>query len=110
MFTISVRRLALLTAVLAAQLVFVEPAAAQTPSATPKTLTSETPDKIEPTNDGFDYVRRSVMIPMRDGVKAPHRHPRSKGASKAPILLTRTPLQRRRTHQSRPQLASWPQS
>ena len=22
-----------------------------------------------PTNDGFDYVKRDVMIPMRDGVK-----------------------------------------
>jgi len=33
------------------------------------TLQSETPAKFEPTNDGFDYVRRDVMIPMRDGVK-----------------------------------------
>src|SRR6476620_2439742 len=32
-------------------------------------LPSETPDKFEPTNDGFDYIKRDVMIPMRDGVR-----------------------------------------
>jgi predicted acyl esterase len=34
-----------------------------------QTLPSERPEKIEPTYDGFDYTRREVMIPMRDGVK-----------------------------------------
>ncbi|MEK6321898.1 MAG: CocE/NonD family hydrolase [Acidobacteriota bacterium] len=58
-------------------------------------LPSETPDKLEPTNDGFDYIRRELMIPMRDGVKLhtviliPKNVP--KGAAGAPILLTRTP-------------------
>src|SRR3954454_8925011 len=37
--------------------------------ATYKDLPSETPEKFKPTNDGFDYTRREVMIPMRDGVK-----------------------------------------
>ena len=32
-------------------------------------LPSETPDTFEPVTDSFDYVRRDVMIPMRDGVK-----------------------------------------
>ena len=32
-------------------------------------LPSETPAKFEPVTDSFDYVRREVMIPMRDGVK-----------------------------------------
>ncbi len=32
-------------------------------------LPSETPDKLEPVTDSFDYVKRDVMIPMRDGVK-----------------------------------------
>ena len=57
--------LTLLTTVLAVLgilLVFVELAAAQTPRQTPPTLTSETPARIEPTNDGFDYIRRSEMI------------------------------------------------
>ena len=28
---------------------------------------SETPDKFVPVDDSFDYTRREVMIPMRDG-------------------------------------------
>jgi len=55
------------------------------------TLPSETPDKFVPTNDGFDYVRRDVMIPMRDGVKLHTVILVPKGANRAPILLTRTP-------------------
>jgi hypothetical protein len=55
------------------------------------TLPSETPAKLVPTNDGFDYVRREVMIPMRDGVKLHTVILVPKGASRAPILLTRTP-------------------
>ena len=54
-------------------------------------LPSETPDKFEPTYDGFDYTRRDVMIPMRDGVKLHTVILVPKGASRAPILLTRTP-------------------
>jgi putative CocE/NonD family hydrolase len=61
-------------------------ARAQTP-----TLPNETPDKIQPTNYGFDYVRREVMIPMRDGVKLHTVILVPKGAKAAPILLTRTP-------------------
>lgn len=61
-------------------------ARAQTP-----TLPSERPEKIEPTNHGFDYVRREVMIPMRDGVKLHTVILVPKGAKGAPILLTRTP-------------------
>ena len=34
-----------------------------------KTLPSETPPKFQPTNEGFEYTRRDMMIPMRDGVK-----------------------------------------
>ena len=54
-------------------------------------LPSETPAKFEPTNDGFDYVRRDVMIPMRDGISLHTVIIVPKGASRAPILLTRTP-------------------
>ena len=56
-----------------------------------QTLPSERPDKLEPTNYGFDYVRREVMIPMRDGVKLHTVILIPKGARGAPILLTRTP-------------------
>src|SRR5512142_185755 len=54
-------------------------------------LPSETPAKLEPVTDGFDYVKRDVMIPMRDGVKLHTVIVVPKGAKHAPILLTRTP-------------------
>jgi len=56
-----------------------------------QTLPNETPAKFTPTNDGFDYTRREVMIPMRDGVKLHTVILVPKGANRAPILLTRTP-------------------
>jgi len=52
---------------------------------------SETPSKFDPTNYGFNYERRTVMIPMRDGVKLHTVILVPKGARNAPILLTRTP-------------------
>ncbi|HEX5603199.1 MAG TPA: CocE/NonD family hydrolase [Pyrinomonadaceae bacterium] len=52
---------------------------------------SETPSKFEPTNHGFNYERRNVMIPMRDGVKLHTVILVPKGARNAPILMTRTP-------------------
>src|SRR5438046_6616641 len=58
---------------------------------TPATLPSESPVIFVPTNSGFNYDRREVMIPMRDGVKLHTVILVPKGAKKAPILLTRTP-------------------
>ncbi len=78
---------------LACALLALAPAAtssAQTPSRAGE-LPSETPAKFKPTNDGFDYTRREVMIPMRDGVKLHTVILVPKGAKGAPILLTRTP-------------------
>jgi len=63
--------------------------AAQTPQY-PNYL-SETPAKFEPVTSSFDYTRRDVMIPMRDGVKLHTVVLVPKGASRSPILLTRTP-------------------
>src|SRR5581483_2900509 len=54
-------------------------------------LPSETPADLKPAVDGFDYVRREVMIPMRDGVRLHTVVLMPKGAANAPILLTRTP-------------------
>jgi hypothetical protein len=87
-----VRMLTLLGSVLAANL-YVELSAAQTASAQAKsaTLPSETPAKLEPVTDSFDYSRRDVMVPMRDGVKLHTVILVPKGAQGAPILLTRTP-------------------
>src|SRR6266542_3167167 len=84
------RSLSLLAAVLVPLFLFIEPADAQTATASP-TLPSERPEKFEPTNDGFEYVRRNVMIPMRDGVKLHTVILVPKGSRNAPILLTRTP-------------------
>jgi uncharacterized protein len=55
------------------------------------TLPSETPAQLKPVTDTFDYTRREVMIPMRDGVKLHTVMLIPKGAHSAPILLTRTP-------------------
>ena len=66
--------------------------AAQSPStARYPSYPSETPDRFEPRTNSFDYVRREVMIPMRDGVKLYTVILVPKGAKGAPILLTRTP-------------------
>src|SRR3954447_7360367 len=54
-------------------------------------LPSETPAKLAPVTDSFDYVKRDVMIPMRDGVKLHTVIVIPRGAKNAPILLTRTP-------------------
>lgn len=63
------------------------PAVAQTPTSLP----SETPDTIRSSTAGFDYSRREVMIPMRDGVKLHTVVLVPRAARGAPILLTRTP-------------------
>ena len=52
---------------------------------------SETPAKLVPKTDSFDYTRTEVMIPMRDGVKLHTVILVPKGAKRAPMLLTRTP-------------------
>ncbi|WP_458069838.1 CocE/NonD family hydrolase [Rhodanobacter sp. BL-MT-08] len=70
--------------------------AADPPAAKYPNYPSETPANFKPVTDGYDYVRREVMIPMRDGVKL---HtiilvPRvltTAGAAHAGMLLTRTP-------------------
>src|SRR5262245_23165153 len=54
-------------------------------------LPSERPAQFKPATDSFDYDRRDVMIPMRDGVKLHTVILVPKGATRAPILLTRTP-------------------
>jgi putative CocE/NonD family hydrolase len=61
------------------------------PTAKYPDLPSETPARIEPVTGSFDYTKRDVMIPMRDGVKLHTVIIVPKGAKGAPILLTRTP-------------------
>ena len=68
-------------------------AAAQSDAAKPQypDYPSETPAKLQPATESFDYARREAMIPMRDGVRLHTVILVPKGASHAPILLTRTP-------------------
>ena len=80
------RALALAASALLAPLVSLTSAAAQQ-----TTLLNETPAHFVPATSSFDYVRRDVMIPMRDGVKLHTVVMVPKGAHRAPILLTRTP-------------------
>jgi putative CocE/NonD family hydrolase len=54
-------------------------------------LPSETPAIFTPRVDTYDYIKREVMIPMRDGVKLQTIILVPRGAHRAPILLTRTP-------------------
>ncbi|MBV8805318.1 MAG: CocE/NonD family hydrolase [Sinobacteraceae bacterium] len=54
-------------------------------------LPSEMPPSFKARTESFDYTKREEMIPMHDGVKLKTFILIPKGASKAPILLTRTP-------------------
>jgi len=60
----------------------------------PARVTPMTPDfvdKYEQTRQSADFIRREVMIPMRDGVKLYTAILMHKGTANAPILLSRTP-------------------
>lgn len=70
---------------------FLNVSVAQTAQPQYPAFPSETPAKLEPVTSGFDYSRREVMIPMRDGVRLHTVILVPKGAKGAPILLTRTP-------------------
>ena len=54
-------------------------------------LPGETPKRLTRPTDEYDYARRDVMIPMRDGVKLHTVILVPKLARRAPMLLTRTP-------------------
>ena len=94
---LNVRALTFLLSVLAESWLALPATAQNQPKTEPKShgvypaLPSEIPAKFKPTNDSFDYVKRDVMIPMRDGVKLHTVILIPKGAKEAPILLTRTP-------------------
>ncbi|HEY8616797.1 CocE/NonD family hydrolase [Phenylobacterium sp.] len=75
-----------LFAAAAAVLVLSAPAQAQTPPMTP-----DIPATFRAPTDRYDYERREVMIPMRDGVRLYTVMIVPKGVRDAPILLTRTP-------------------
>ena len=62
-----------------------------TPAPQYPALPSETPAEFTSPTPGFNYVKRTVMIPMRDGTRLNTVIIVPKGVTSAPILLTRTP-------------------
>jgi len=82
MFKVFVRS----AAACAALMLAASPTQAQTPPMTP-----DIPARFAWPKESYDYVKREVMIPMRDGVKLYTVLIVPKGAKDAPILLTRTP-------------------
>ena len=52
---------------------------------------NEMPESVNSVTSSFDYERREVMVPMRDGVKLHTVILLPRNARRAPILLTRTP-------------------
>jgi hypothetical protein len=64
--------------------------APSSPASTPP-MTPDIPAHFTPPRNGYDFVKREVMIPMRDGVKLYTVIAIPKGASQVPIILTRTP-------------------
>jgi len=62
----------------------------QAPAPTPA-MTPDIPARFTPPEEDYDFVRRAVMIPMRDGIKLYTVIAIPKGATHAPIILTRTP-------------------
>jgi uncharacterized protein len=82
-------------------------AGAQTPPLTP-----DVPAKYDTPTASYDYLKRVVMIPMRDSVKLYTVIVIPRGAKNAPILLTRTPYDaahRAERNQSEHMLATLPQ-
>jgi putative CocE/NonD family hydrolase len=59
--------------------------------AAPAAADGDIAKKFTPPSGEFDFVKREVMIPMRDGVKLHTVILVPKGAQEAPIVLTRTP-------------------
>src|ERR1700750_1880553 len=69
-------------------------ASAVAPPAAPAPVTPMTADvfaKYEQVMPWADFVRREVMVPMRDGTKLYTAIVYKKGTTNAPILLSRTP-------------------
>ena len=63
---------------------------AATPAAT-EHRPNDIPEHFQPVTTSFDYIKRDVMIPMRDGVKLHTVIVVPKAAKNAPIMLDRTP-------------------
>ena len=65
--------------------------AAPIPTAPVPPMQPDVPARFVVPSDDWDYTRREVMIPMRDGVKLYTVILVPRGAQHVPIILTRTP-------------------
>src|ERR1700722_3142678 len=81
----------LLGAMAAAWLLSVGPAGLANPVPTPPPVGGDIPADFKITTAADDYIKRDVMIPMRDGVKLHTVIIIPKGAARAPMILDRTP-------------------
>ncbi|HTY49765.1 MAG TPA: CocE/NonD family hydrolase, partial [Steroidobacteraceae bacterium] len=79
------------TAALTAAALCMAAAAAAWPASAASEPPSDIPAKFVMPTAQNDYVKRVVMIPMRDGVRLYTVIIIPKGARNAPIILTRTP-------------------
>jgi putative CocE/NonD family hydrolase len=86
-----ITRLAPLAGVLAFAIASFAHAETAPAPATYPALPSETPAEFAPVTTSFNYVKRTAMVPMRDGVKLNTVIIIPRGAKGAPVLLTRTP-------------------
>lgn len=77
--------------VAAALLLFFSTVAAQVAQVSPVQLGSDTPKEWHEPGADQDFIRREVMIPMRDGVKLHTVIVLPRGATAAPMVIERTP-------------------
>ncbi|MEO8927608.1 MAG: CocE/NonD family hydrolase, partial [Caulobacteraceae bacterium] len=85
------------------------PALAAGPAPSAKdVMASDIPADFKADQSAYDYVKRDVMIPMRDGVKLHTVIVIPKGAARAPIMLDRTPYDadKAASHASSPHVAA----
>ena len=90
-WTPALRAAAVLAGAIAAALVTAAAGAAPVPAAPVPPMQPDIPPAFAVPSDEWDYTRREVMIPMRDGVKLHTVILVPRGAQRAPIILTRTP-------------------
>ena len=80
------------------------------PAAAPPPRAGDIPPAFNPPRGDFHYVRREAMIPMRDGAKLYAVLIVPKGATRAPILLDRTPYSADNATSRNGQLGPWPEN
>ncbi|HEX6603567.1 MAG TPA: CocE/NonD family hydrolase, partial [Sphingomicrobium sp.] len=86
------------------------PADFKPPYAPPFPAGGDIPQQFNAPRSAFQYVRRTAMIPMRDGAKLYTVLIVPKGARQAPIMLDRTPYSADKATERGGQLGPWPEN